>query len=206
VQEIWDDARAQPGTINGLRYSTEAIEFFLGNHSESFPSVFRQFGAANAAPAAWYKKGALFNTRAGQSTTAYPINLVAGGTGGAADLGLTHMSNDYWFFKPGTGADTFDVDANFPSAATSPRATVLAFDTGGSITETEIILDLNGDGGLAAPIAFDSTVSKVVIVVTNASTRFTQCGSDGKAPIFSCFGKPQDDSAPNAYQLDITVG
>ena len=117
------------------------------------------------------------------------------------------MSNDYWFFKPGTGADTFDVDANFPSAVTSPRATVLSFDLGGAITETEIVLDGTGNGGLAAPITFDSTVSKVVVVVTNASTRFTQCGTDQNPPFFSCFGVAQDDSGGTKnYQLDIAVG
>jgi len=205
VREIWDDARAQPGTINGLEYSTEAIETFLdGHNNETFPSVFRQFGVANAAPAAWYKNGASFNTRAGQK---YTVNLVDAPASGPADLGLTHMSTNYWFFRPDTNASTFDVDANFPSAVTSPRATVLSFDTGGNITETEITLDGNGDGGLAAPITFDSTVSKVVIVVTNASTRFTNCNTDFQnPPFFSCAGIPQDDSAAGAYQLDITVG
>jgi hypothetical protein len=204
VHEIWMDAKAQPGTIKGLEYSTQAIETFLGNHGETFRSVFRHFGVANAAPAAWYKDGALFNTRAGQK---YGVSTVDAGASGPADLAMKHMSNDYRFFKPGAGADTFDVDANFPSAVTNPRATVLSFDSGGSITETEITLDGNGDGGLAAPITFDSTVSKVVIVVTNASTRFTQCGTDNhNPPFFSCFGKPQHDSAANAYQLDIAVG
>ena len=206
VHELWVDAKAIPGTIDGGEYSTEAIETFLSDHGETFPSVFRQFGVANAAPAAWYRNGASFQTRAGQKYTA---NTIPGGSSGPADLGMTHMSNDYWFFKPGTGADTFDLDANFPSAVTSPRATVLSFDTGGSITETEVTLSGTGDGGLVAPITFDSTVSKVVVVVTNASTRFTQCGTDDQnPPFFSCFGKPQDDS-PNGttnYQLDIAVG
>jgi hypothetical protein len=204
VHEIWVDAKAIPGTINGGEYSTEAIETFLGDHSETFPSVFRQFGVANAAPAAWYRDGALFKTRPGQK---YTVNTVAGGGSGTADQGMTHMSNDYWFFTPGTGADTFDVDANFPSAVTSPRATVLSFDLGGAISETEIVLDGTGGGGLAAPITFDSTVSKVVVVVTNASTRFTQCNTDfDNPPFFSCAGKPRDDSGAHAYQLDIAVG
>jgi hypothetical protein len=203
VREIWVDAKATPGTIDGGEYSTEAIESFLDAHGETFPSVFRQFGVANAAPAAWYKDGAHFSTRAGQ---AYTVNTVAGGSGGSADLGMTHMSNDYWFFKPGDGATMLDVHANFPSGLTSPHATVLSFDTGGAISEQEIALDPNGDGGLPSPITFDSTVSKVVVVVTNASTRFTQCFTDFKnPPFFSCAGKPQDDSAPNAYQLDLAA-
>ena len=67
------------------------------------------------------------------------------------------------------------------------------------------MLDGTGNGGLAAPITFDSTVSKVVVVVTNASTRFTHCFSDQKPPFFSCFGQPRDDSATKSYKLDLLV-
>jgi len=200
VHEIWQDAKAIPGTTNGGEYSTEAVETFLAAHGEDFPSVFRQFGVANAAPAAWYKDGALFHTRAGQ---AYPVTTVPGGASGPADLKMTHMSNDYRVFKPGAGASTLDVDAHFPTAITSPRATVLRFDIGGGIVEQEIALDGNGDGSLAG-VTFDpSTVAKVVIVVTNASTRFNQCGSDERPPVFSCFGKPLDDSTSKNYLLDL---
>ncbi len=203
VHEMWVDAKARPGTINGLEYSTKAIVTFLGAHGETFPPVFRQFGVANAAPAAWYKDGAQFNTRAGQKYT--NTALPPAGAPYAADTKMTHMSNDYWVISPGAGATTLDVDANFRSAVTSPRATVLSFDSGGAIVEQEIALDGDGDGSLPAPIAFDSTVAKVVIVVTNASTRFTHCFSDQKPPFFSCFGQPRDDSATKNYKLDLVV-
>ncbi len=200
VHEIWVDAKAIPGTIDGAEYSTEAIETFLDDHGENFPSLFRQFGVANAAPAAWYKDGTAFNTRAGQS---YTLNTVPGGSSGPADLKMTHMSNDYWFFKPGAGATTLDIDVDFPTAITSPRATVLRFDVGDpEPVEQEIPLDVDGDGSLAG-VPFDSSVAKVVIVVTNASTRFTQCFTDQRAPLFSCSGKPQDDSPTQNYQLDL---
>jgi hypothetical protein len=204
VRQMWVKAKAIPGTIDGGRYSTQAIESFLDARGEAFPSVFRQFGAANAAPAAWYRDGDLFNTRAGQ---AYPVSTVDAGASGPANLKMTHMSNDYWFFKPGPSATTLDIDAHFPSGVPGEGATVLSFDTGGALVdEQEIALDGLGDGSLAGVTFDDSTLSKVIVVVTNASTRFTQCGSDQKfAPFFSCFGKPQDDSAANAYQLDISA-
>jgi hypothetical protein len=203
VHEIWQDAKAIPGTIDGGEYSTEAIETFLAAHSEDFPSVFRQFGVANAAPAAWYKDGAQFHTRAGQQYTNNPLDA---GFSYPADTKMTHMSNDYWVISPGSGASTLDVDADFPSALTSPRATVLSFDSGGAIVEQEVALDGNGDGSLPTPITFDNSVARVVIVVTNASTRFTQCNTDfDNPPFFSCFGKPQDDSASTNYKLDLLV-
>jgi hypothetical protein len=202
VREIWNDAKAVPNTTNGGEYSTEAIETFLAAHGESFPSVFRQFGVANAAPAAWYKDGALFKTRAGQS---YTINIIDSGSGGSADLKMTHMSNDYWFFKPGAGTTTLDVDVDFRFAVTSPRATLLSFNASGGIVEQEVALDASGDTNPPVSVTFDSTVAKVVIVVTNASTRFTQCGSDQRAPFFSCFGKPLDDSTSKNYKLDLSA-
>ena len=202
VHEIWQDAKATPGTIDGGEYSTEAIETFLGAHSEDFPSVFRQFGVANAAPAAWYKDGAQFHSRAGQS---YAVNTVDGDTTGSADLGMTHMSNNYWFFKPGAGATTFGVDADFPSAVRSPRGAVVSFDTSGAlVAQQEIVLDGDGVGSLAG-VTFDGTVGKVIVVVTNASTRFTQCNTVANPPFFSCFGKPRDDSTANGYQLDLSA-
>src|SRR4029453_16924230 len=100
----------------------------------------------------WYKDGAQFKTRAGQ---AYANNALDAGFSYPANRKMTHMSNDYWVISPGSGASTLDVDANFPSALTSPRATVLAFGSGGGIVEQEIVLDGNGDGSLPAPITFD---------------------------------------------------
>ncbi len=203
VHEIWVDAKALPGTIDGQEYSTEAIETFLAAHSEDFPSVFRQFGVANAAPAAWYKDGGLFKTRAGQG---YAVNALDGGASGSADLKMTHMSNDYSLFRPGTGATTLDVDTDFPSAVPGEGATVLSFDTGGALVdEQEIALNGFGDGSVTGVTFDDGAVSKVILVVTNGSTRFTQCGSDQKPPFFSCFGKPQDDSTSKNYKLDLLV-
>jgi hypothetical protein len=118
---------------------------------------------------------------------------------------MTHMSNDYWFFKPGAGTTTLDVDVDFRFAVTSPRATLLSFNAGGGIVEQEVALDASGDTNPPVSVTFDSTVAKVVIVVTNASTRFTQCGSDQRAPFFSCFGKPLDDSTSKNYKLDLSA-
>ena len=203
VHEIWDDAKAVPDTTFGGEYSTQAVGSFLADHGENFPSIFRQFGVANAAPVAWYKDGALFNTRAGQS---YVVNPVPAGGGGSADLKMTHMSNNYWFFKPGVGATALDIDVNFPSDVTSPRATVLRFDSGvAKPVEQEIALDPSGDTTAPITVTFGSTVSKVVIVVTNASTRFRRCGLDNTSPFFSCLGTPRDDSTAKDYQLDLST-
>jgi hypothetical protein len=204
VREIWQDAKAVPGTINGGLYSTQAIEDFLADHGENFTSIFRQFGVANAAPAAWYRDGALFKTRAGQS---YPLNTVNGGTTGSADLPMTHMSNDYWFFKPGATATTLDIAADFPSGVPGEGATVLLFDTNGALVDAqEISLDGFGDGGVNGVTFDDSSASKVIVVVTNASTQFTQCYSDQtSASFFSCYGKPVDDFKATAFKLDISA-
>ena len=119
---------------------------------------------------------------------------------------MSHLSNDYWFFKPGAGTTTLDVDFDFPGSVTSPRATVLSFDTDGAlVAQQEIVLDGSGAGSLAG-LTFDNTVSKVVVVVTNASTRFTQCNTDfDNPPFFSCFGKPLDDSTSKNYKLDLSA-
>ena len=56
------------------------------------------------------------------------------------------------------------------------------------MTVTPIPLDANGDGGPVS-VGFDPSVSKVVVVITNAGGRFV-CNQD---QIFSCSGLPLDD-------------
>ena len=76
----------------------------------------------------------------------------------SADLAMTHMSNNYWFFKPGTSQDPSTSARTSPRRRTSPRATRCP-STRRPIVQQKIPLDMNGDGSLPVPrITFDSTV------------------------------------------------
>jgi hypothetical protein len=205
VKDLWERAAVNKGTKAGGTYSTKAITDELTADGQDFVDLFRQFGAANADPAAIYKDGALYPKAASNSTN-YPMNPV-----NPAGAGLTtvmfHMSNDYVKVKPGASANSLTIDADFPASPFTPRATALIYDENGALTTTEIPL-VNGNGSLG-PMAFDTgSVSKIIVVITNAGTRFN-CNHGTN---LSCKGDPLDDSpgisnssAPDDYIVDFNV-
>ena len=58
-------AEVTPGTKSGGTYSTKAIADTLTGNGKDFVDLFRQFGAADGDPAAFYKDGALYSVTAG---------------------------------------------------------------------------------------------------------------------------------------------
>jgi len=111
------------------------------------------------------------------------------------------MANDYVRIRPDTAAAHLSINIDFPASPATPRATVVVFSTGGGVTETEISLNSNGDGSSGSMPFTQAAVSKVVVVVTNAGTRF-QCN---KGTNFSCRGNPLDDSSSQDYNLTFSV-
>jgi hypothetical protein len=208
VKDFWDRAAVTPGTKHGGTYSTHAIKDELASRAADFVDLFRQFGVWNFAPAAFYKDGSLFNTSAARNTTNYPVNQlnprVQPYEPGTV---MFHMSNDYFKLKPGNSAASITIDVHFPASPYTPQATALVYDQNGVPTANKITL-VNGEGSLG-PIAFSTgTVTKIVLVFTNAGTRFN-CNQG--TPL-SCRGTPLDDSpglsnqsAPNDYVVDLTV-
>ena len=196
VRQFWEAVAVNPGTKTGGTYSTDAISDVLAGapYLATFADVFREFGAANAHPADFYKDGNLY-------PTAGSVN------GGLVDPGTFtygqpefHMANDYVRIRPDAGASNLSIDVDFPVSPATPRATVLVFGTGG-LTETEIPLDADGDGSTGSMSFTEATVSKVVVVMTNAGTRFN-CN---KGTNFSCHGQPLDDSSSVDYNLTFNV-
>jgi hypothetical protein len=194
VRRFWEAAEVTNGTKSGGTYSTKAITDTLTADGKDFADLFRQFGAANAEPAAFYKDGALY-PKAGSTGSNYALIPIP--PDGDLDIGMFHMSNDYVRVKPNTGASSLTIDINFPGSPFSPRATVLVYDdTGALIADDEIALD--GSGDAIAPYSVNpfttATVSKVIVVYTNAGTRFN-CN---KGTNLSCKGNSQDDTPGNS--------
>ena len=81
-----------PRDEDGGTYSTKAIKDKLTADGKDFADLFRQFGAANADPAAFYKDGALYPKAGIQGSTR--VDPRSPGTADL-DIGMFHMSNDY---------------------------------------------------------------------------------------------------------------
>ena len=195
VRRFWEAAEVNQGTKSGGTYSTKAITDTLTADGKDFADLFRQFGAANADPAAFYKDGALY-PKAGSTGSNYAL-IPVDPPGGDLDIGMFHMSNDYVRVKPDTGASSLSIDINFPGSPFTPRATVLVYDDTGALTANDEI-ELDGSGDAITPYSVNpfttATVSKVIVVYTNAGTHFI-CN---KGTNLSCKGNSQDDTPGNS--------
>jgi hypothetical protein len=69
------------------------------------------------------------------------------------------------------------------------------------VTETPVTIDGTGAGHYNLATFNQANVAKVVVVMTNAGTRFN-CN---KGTNFSCHGKSPDDSSSTDYNLTFTV-
>jgi hypothetical protein len=209
VRKIWQAAAVHPGTKNGGTYSTKAIKDVLSANGQHFVDLLRRFGAANADPAVFYKDGGLFGAKAGTNAILYPIKQLRPGHTHFGTY-MFHMSNDYERVKPKAGDSSIAIGIDFPASPFTPRATVLVYNQAGALSATDEIA-LNASGNSPSPYTHSfstATVSKIVLIITNAGTRF-QCN---KRTLLSCKGKPLDDSAkvsnPHAdddYIVDFNV-
>jgi hypothetical protein len=80
-----------------------------------------------------------------------------------------------------------------------PQATAVVFFKTGAVKNIIIKLDARGDGSKQVPFG-KGTVQRVVLVLTNASTRY-KCWL---ATPYSCSGKPLDDNRQYFFRAVVT--
>ncbi|HYM64152.1 MAG TPA: MXAN_6640 family putative metalloprotease [Gaiellaceae bacterium] len=179
-----------PGVIRGAwrravgkaGYSTSAVSAEIAARGQTFASLFHLFGIWNTTPSAFYSEGSLYPAAGAMR------HALAPGVPFPGDYAMYHMSNDYVEFVPQGPTTGLTITVNFPSPPYLPAATALVYSTAG-LAEAPIVLDANGDG-TSGLLSFDpASVSKVVLVLTNAGTRF----SCWKGRALSCAGDPLDD-------------
>ena len=89
---------------------------------------------------------------------------------------LDHLTNRFVVVRRGAGLAAnarLRVTVDGPAYGTGPEATVLVIRKSGAASSRIVALNTAGDG--AVTVVFDSTVSRVVVVTTNASTRYRDC-------------------------------
>ena len=202
VKESWQQADAAAGGPD--RFSLEAVEVAVGHRGESFGDLFAQFGAANFQPQGSYEEGAAYEEVVGAPTLSGKFFLGSSVTStGTVTKTLDHLSNRFVVFKPGSGASDaarLRVTLNGPGSRTNPRATLLLFKTSGEVVRKSVALDSAGDGRTSVSFS-KSTITKVVLVLTNASTRY-DCWIAADSP-FSCRGFSKDDGKAFAFSAQL---
>ncbi|MCI0635126.1 MAG: hypothetical protein L0206_14635, partial [Actinobacteria bacterium] len=204
IREIFQKADGIPGQPGF--FSTPALELALEARGRRFRDEFSAFGAANVDPASNYEEGAAwrFFDRAGRSypaTIPLPSSIALNSKRPqrAARLLLDHMSNRYVVFRPGKTVKPsarLGVTVDAPPAATGPAATLLSVTVTGKLKAAPIRLDATGSGSRTIPFG---RTRLVVLVLTNASTRFEACLAAFGAVLYTCGGLPVDDDMHFRY-------
>jgi hypothetical protein len=188
VREAWNRSR-------GVPYAIQAVSAALLARGTTFADVFPAFGVGNFTPETAYAEGALYATvqKVGPVPSATQTLTQAAPTFSPAPIAMPHMSNDYYAFVPDPGLTPgTTLTVRVTAQGVGGAANLIVFGTNG--TKTVVPVPLSGGTGQVGAVPFGPTlVSRVVLVLTNASTRFDRCGDDNQPPFHSCFGFSADD-------------
>jgi hypothetical protein len=192
IKEIWKRADASQ---NGRdMYSTQAAAATIakqkiGGKSWRFRWAFADFGAWNAATKRFYEEGGKYRAQKVQATATISGSNRSYATGATQ----RHLTSRYVVLRRGAGVKAtakLRVAFDGPAYTTGPEASVVVIRKTGRPRIVRMKTNAAGDGALR--VGFGSDVARVVVVTTNASSRFKNCWSDPRWR-WSCAGVPVDD-------------
>ena len=175
VRAVWrkaDGSQAGPDM-----YSTQALAAAVGARTVDgtrwrFRWAFADFAVWNARPAAFYDEGGAYR-RAPVSRSA---TLTRAARSMDSTAKLDHLTNRFVVARRGSDLRAearLRVTVNGPPYGTGPEASVVVIRKSGAVTVK--VVPLNSVGNGAVTVAFGTTVSRVVVITTNASTRYRDC-------------------------------
>jgi hypothetical protein len=185
INDIW--AYADGSAVGQDDYSTQAAARVISERGLVFRWEYANFGMYNVAPRLFYEEGATYP--APPMTRSFTVTKANGGASGSVTM--DHLTNAYIEFRRGSGVTTgakLEIGLNLPPYKTGPEVSAVVFRTDG--TAKFLVYGVPKDGDLTIKVPFaKGTVSRVVLVLTNASTRFS-CWT---GTVYSCAGSPRDD-------------
>ncbi|MDQ3982316.1 MAG: hypothetical protein M3271_06500 [Actinomycetota bacterium] len=196
IRETWQQAAVDGPGAPGF-YSVFAVKRALAARDISFPNAFAFFSLVNYVPEAFYEEGAAYLQAVGGKRPPLMGNFTLSSSRrstGNRVARLNHLSAGYVAFKPGAGVTKLNVAVDLPTSAASPRATLLTLTTDGRAFQQSIGVDSAGLGAVKNLPFNRSTVRMVVLVLDNASTRFTKCYRRNTP--WACSGQPADQALP----------
>jgi hypothetical protein len=192
VRQTWLRAAGTRGAPDD--HSTEAVANALAARGTTLKTVFADFGAHSRHPAVTYAEGVAYPIPPDRTTT----TLAAPATVVPQAVEIDHLATRYVAFVPDAGnpaGTTIEVSVH---GLQNFGAATLVVESAGGIQYERIAVDGAGDGSATA--AFDATVTRAVLVLTNAG-RLYRCWTG--AP-YSCAGTPQRDHEPFVYSATVT--
>jgi hypothetical protein len=175
VRDAWNLARGAP-------FGIQALEAMLATRGQAWADVLHQFAIANYSVGSSYAEGPLYVTVPGVGPQPQPFAVP-----GSGSIPMGHLSNDYYMLIPPAGTTQLNLMVTMSGPETNPRASAIVLRGAGNDAPIPLASG-------TTPIAIDPTVTGVLLVLSNGSTRFLGCDTDGVPPFFSCFGFPADDN------------
>jgi hypothetical protein len=208
IREIFEAGDGIPGAR--ALYAVFAIDEAIRNSSggrADFGSVFADYGVANIAPELFYEEGAdwiVFDNGGNPVPAGVPLPGAVTLTRGHPSVGprgvLTdHLTNAYRVFRPGIGVKQsakLRVTLNLPPGVSGPEASLVSISRTGRLTWRAVRLNAQGDAVVSVPFG---RTRVVILVLTNASTRFADCERFSGAVWVTCGGTPIDDNRSYVY-------
>jgi hypothetical protein len=198
IRRVWEWADGSPGAPD--YYSLQAAEATLRERGIRFGSAFLTFALANFMPASFYREGSSWPAAPLSRST---LLTAKRRTTGMRSFLLDHLTTRYVAFAPGDGIARrarLSLAVDLPRLATGSEAALVVFSRSGRPDSRPIRLSPSGDATVTVPFG-RRAVSRVVLVLTNASDRFVCRGVSVSA--FSCGGRPQDDNRPYRYRATV---
>jgi hypothetical protein len=194
IREAWDHADGSgdsdgigPDEVGPNEYSMEAVGSATSARGENLASAFTLFTRWNRSPARYYEEGADYPIPA--AAAKYALKPSAPTTGWKT-VKLRHLASAHYSLKPGRGASATGkvrVAVDLPNLVTKPAATLLVFLKSGALSVKPISLNSLGNG--AKTVSFGrGVVSRVAVLLTNASVRFNLGTCWSFTTTYSCGG------------------
>jgi hypothetical protein len=184
IRRVWELAADGPGDPD--LFSAQALQQVLGSHDRSLAGALATFGAWNLAPAAFYREGAAY---APAPISGLQRMSVGQPTTGWSTASLNHLTTSTVSFEPAsTGDASLRLSLDEPPSGTGAAARIAIFLRSGTIRLLPVTLDAEGDADITVPFS-SARVSRVVLVVANASTDFRCWTGAG----YSCNGRSRAD-------------
>jgi hypothetical protein len=196
VRDAWELADGAQGGPDD--YSIQAIADAIEARNTELRFVFADFGAVNVDPSSFYEEGDAYPTP--KTTKTFKMKASKPDTDWWYVEPL-HLTNSYLVYTPSTGIGSKDkllLSLDGPKYVTGPEGTAVVLYANGKVKDFFFQLSSKGDDSVRVPFG-KGVVDRVVLVITNASTRYT-CW---KNTVYSCAGKPTDDGLRYSFRAQV---
>jgi hypothetical protein len=202
VRAVWKRADGSP--VGQDMFSTQALASAVGARTVGgtrwrFRWAFADFAVWNARPGKYYDEGAAYPTAAVARTT----TLTGAAPVRTATAKLDHLANRSVVVRRGPGLKAtarLRIAVDGPNHGTGPEASVIVIRKSG--VSTYKVVDLSSAGNGKVTVVFGTTVARVVVIMTNASTRYRNCYS--AITPFACFGGvPVDQNRSYTFRAAV---